>query len=184
MKEWILTLCLLSILISCGRREGEAGEPQKQVDDSPQEMDGMYQAKIIPVNTMTAGSTVGDFRIRILGDEVRVRGDIANSPGVTHQQKIHRGNNCPGPGADEDLDGIVSYDESVRVTGGILVNISNATPGSLGNYLYFAIYSLTSILTKLPADEDLNLSGRTIMIYGNNGNSSLPVACGTIERVD
>lgn len=181
-KSFLLTLCLLSVLISCGRREGTESEEKVQEDNVPQETDGFYEAKIIPVNTSIAGSTVGDFRFRILGDEIRVRGDIANSPLTLHRQLIHQGNNCPGPGADEDLDGIVSYDESIRITGGVLVPLQNSMPGSLGNYIYFATYSLTSVLTKLPPDEHLNLAGRTILIYGVNGNSTLPVACGTIER--
>lgn len=177
-------MCLLTILVACGRRAEENSEPQRQERETPQETEGMYQAKIIPVNIVSAGSTVGVFRIRIMGDEVRVRGDINNSTVVSHQQKIHRGQNCPGPGADDNLDGVVSYDESLKITGGVLFPLTSATPDHWGNYLYSARFSLTDILTKLPPDEDLNMSGRVIMIYGGNGSLNFPIACGVLERVD
>lgn len=183
MKDhFLLTLCLLTALLSCGRQEGTVGDSQKQVDDSPQELDGMYEAQIIPVNTNVAGSTVGEFRIRIAGNELRMRGEIANSPPVPHRQHVHTGSNCPGPGADEDLDGTISYEESRKVTGELFFPMKDALPGAHGNYTSFIVGPLTDVMRQIPTNEELTLSGRTIMIYGAAGNPTLPVACGTIER--
>ncbi len=200
-------MCLLTVLLACGSDDDSKEDAEREEEDVNQETQGFYEASLVPLNTGVAGSTVGTFKIRILGDEVRVRGEVENSPRVFHRQFIHTGRNCPGPGADTDIDGNLSFDESLRITGPALIpldrNLSTQkagyifpVPGALGDYTYFEITSLVRMLadlhsedpdpsdfiTKLESDEGLNLSGRTIMIYGVRGNSNLPIACGTIAR--
>jgi len=203
---FLVTMCLLSFLLSCGS-DNDDNEDEEREEEVNRETEGFYETKLIPLNTGLAGSTLGNFRIRIFGDEVRVRGEVQNSPRVFHRQFIHTGPDCPGPGADSNLDGILSFDESLRITGQALIpldrNLSTQSsgyifpvPGPLGNYTYSETTSLvrmvadlhaddpdpTDFITKLSPEEDLNLAGRTIVIYGIRGNSSLPIACGTLVR--
>lgn len=201
-------MCLLTLLVGCGSdNDDNADDDRENEKDINQETQGFYEANLVPLNTGIAGSTVGNFKIRILGDEVRVRGEVQNSPGVFHRQFIHTGANCPGPGADTNIDGNLDYNESVRITGAAFIpldrNLSTQKagpifpiPGVLGAYTYFEKTSLVRMmadlhsedpdpndaLTKLAPDEGPNLSGRTIVIYGVRSNSSLPIACGTMAR--
>ncbi|MES2525960.1 MAG: hypothetical protein V4598_02695 [Bdellovibrionota bacterium] len=206
-KPVLLTTCLLSILLGCGSDKDEFEEEKAREEEINQETQGSYETFLVPVNTETAGSTVGSFMIRIQGDEVRVRGEVENSPNTFHKQFLHTGSACPGPGADTDLDGVVSFEESLQITGPALIpldqNLSSQTAGyvfpvarAMGAYTYFEITSLTLMmndlhredsvptdaLVKLSPEEDLSLVGKTIVIYGVPGNSSVPVACGTIRR--
>lgn len=200
-------MCLLTLLVACGSDNDDNSDDVENEEEVNQETQGFYEASLVPLNTGLAGSTVGNFKIRILGDEVRVRGEVHNSPGVFHRQFIHTGANCPGPGADTNIDGNLDYNESARITGAALIpldrNLSTQKagyifpiPGGLGAYTYFEKTSLVRMmadlhsedpdpndaLTKLDPDEGLNLSGRSIVIYGVRGNSNLPIACGTIAR--
>lgn len=206
-KSILLTTCLLTFLLSCGSDNDDNEEEQDRQEEVNQETEGFYETSLVPLNTGLAGSTVGSFRMRILGDEVRVLGEVQNSPRVFHRQFIHTGSTCPGPGADTNLDGVLSFNESLQITGQALIpldrNLSTQSagsifpvPGALGNYIYTANTSLVRMLadlhtedpnpsdfmTKLSPDEELNLAGRTIVIYGTRGDSNLPVACGTIVR--
>jgi hypothetical protein len=205
-KKFLLTMCLLTFLVACGSDDDSKDDIQEE-EDVNQETQGLYEASLVPLNTGVAGSTVGSFQIRILGDEVRVRGEVENSPPVFHRQFIHTGANCPGPGADTNIDGNLDFNESENITGPALVpldrNLSTQkagyifpVPGALGAYTYFETTSLVRMmadlhsedpdpsdtLTKLDPDQGLNLSGRTIVIYGVRGNSNFPIACGTIAR--
>ncbi|MFL5784556.1 MAG: hypothetical protein ACJ76H_08115, partial [Bacteriovoracaceae bacterium] len=135
------------------------------------------------------------------------QGNVQNSPSGFHRQFIHTGGNCPGPGADINIDGVIGFDESVNITGPALIpldqNLSTQTagfvfpvPNSMGNYSYLEFTSLVRMLAdlhsadpdpndslvKLAPDEGLNLAGRTIVIYGAHGQSDLPIACGTLVR--
>ncbi len=188
----LLTIFLLITLISCGSDKDEFEEEKAREEEINQETQGTYETYLIPVNTETAGSTVGYFMIRILDDEVRVRGEVENSPRTFHKQFLHLGSDCPGPDADTDLDGVVSLEESVQITGPALIplddNLSSQRAGnrfpvadSMGAYTYFEITSLRLMMNDLQREE-LSLVGKTIVIYGIGGNSSLPVACGTIRR--
>ncbi len=208
-KPILLTLCLLTGLTGCGSDKESIDEVEEREEERNQETQGQYESFLVPVNTEVNGSTVGFFRIRILGDEVKVRGEVENSPPVYHRQFIHTGPNCPGPGADSDLDGVISFSESMRITGPVLIpldqNLSGQTagfifpvPGAMGAYTYMETTSLLRMsadlrtddpdpldyLVKLSADENLNLPGRTIVIYGIAGDSSLPIACGSIQRTN
>lgn len=155
-------------------------------DETDQAVEGLYIARLVPINLSVAGSTVGEFKIRIQGNEVRVRGEVENSPQVFHRQFIHAGRDCPGPGADTDIDGIISGKESKAITGEPLVALDPfPVPVALGAYTYFESSSLNKMLSDINmSDSDLRLSGRTIVIYGSQGMSTVPIACGTFFRSD
>ncbi len=205
----LLATYLFFFLIGCGSDKEEFEDANVREEEVNPETQGSYETLLIPINTEIAGSTVGRFSIRILDDEVRVRGEVENSPGTFHQQFIHTGPDCPGPGADTDLDGVISFQESIQITGPALIpldqNLSSQkagyvfpVAGAMGAYTYFEMTSLlfmmrdlhagdpdpSDALVKLSPDENLKVVGRTIVIYGTKGNSSLPVACGTISRRD
>lgn len=198
-------MCLLTFLVACGSDDDSQDEERQE--ETNQETEGYYETGLVPLNTGVAGSTAGTFNIRIRGDEVRVRGNVQNSPRVFHRQFIHEGSSCPGPGADTNRDGVLDFNESLRITGDALIpldqNLSTQragyifpVPRAYGNYSYFETTSLVrmmadlraddpnpeDILTKLSPGEDLNLPSRTIVLYGVKGNSNLPIACGTIVR--
>lgn len=181
---FILTLCLLSILLSCGKKMAETESSNIREDETDHDIEGMYVAKLTPLNMSVTGSTVGEFKVRILGDEVRVRGEVENSPPVPHRQYIHNGPDCPGPGADADLDGIISERESMAITGRRIMSLDPfPVPGALGAYTYFESSSLIRMMSSMDmSDKELKLSRRTIVIYGAQGDSSLPIACGTFVR--
>ncbi len=203
----LVTLCSLCFVLSCGKDTMGDEFQEKQEVQGNQETDGYYETTLIPLNTQVAGSPTGYFRFRIAGDSVTVSGDVQNTPATFHRQYIHTGSNCPGPGADNDLDGNISFDESLFITGGALLPLDsdlssqsrgNSFPiaGALGNYTYTASTSLgrmladlesedpkpDDFLVKLESDENLNLSGRTLVIYGIRSDNSFPIACGTILR--
>lgn len=206
-KTILLTFSLLTFLIGCGSDKDKFDEEKERQEETNQEHQGFYETMLVPINTGLAGSSMGNFRIRILGDEVKVRGEMENTPRVFHRQFIHTGPNCPGPGADTNLDGNLSLDESLRITGPSLIpldqNLSTQkagytfpVAGAMGAYTYFETTSLlrmsadlrsedpdpSDYLTKLSPNENLNLAGRTIVVYGSVGNSSLPIACGSLRR--
>jgi hypothetical protein len=205
-KHLLVPVCLLSLLVSCGNTS-DPNDDKEREEDTNQETQGYYESQLVPLNTGVAGSTVGTFHIRILGDEVKVTGSVQNSPHVFHRQFIHAGGDCPGPGADSNRDGNLDFNESLRITGDALIpldrNLSTQTagyvfpvPGSSGNYSYSETTSLVRMmadlhaddpdpedfLSKLSPDDELNLTGRTIVLYGVHGNASFPIACGKIVR--
>src|SRR6476620_6139656 len=110
--KWPVTVCLLSLLVSCGNTGDPKDDKQKE-EDNNQDTQGYYEAQLVPLNSGIAGNTTGLFRIKIFGDEVKVMAGIQNSPGGFHRQYIHAGNSCPGPGADRNRDGILDFDESL-----------------------------------------------------------------------
>jgi hypothetical protein len=200
-----------------------SGAPQEQQE---QPTEGVYRAVLTPINSSVAGSTSGVTEIRITGEDVVVEGAVTGAPaGVKHLQAIHMEGSCPTVEADDaNGDGFVDIEESLPRFGQILIpldsNLDSQTEGMTygpiangsGSYIYRRSTSLSELesdlrtldanpddqMTKLPEGQNLNLAGRTVVVYGvsslsnlpnsvatlgdNTAAQSLPIACGQLER--
>lgn len=223
----LIGTCLFS-LISCGSDDDDSGSgsglgPQEQQE---QPTEGVYRAVLTPVNASVAGSTSGVTEIRITGEDVVVEGAVTGAPaGVKHLQAIHLEGTCPTIESDDaNGDGFVDIEESLPRFGEILIpldsNLDTQSEGMTygpiangsGSYIYKRSTSLSELesdlrsldanpddrIAKLPEGQNLNLAGRTVVVYGvsslsnlpetvatfgdNTAAQSLPIACGQLER--
>jgi hypothetical protein len=156
--------------------------------------------------TQLNGSGVsGNATFTLDGDsfEATVNGQnlVAN---IGHAMHIHAAASCPGSTADANSDGYIDVVEGVPSYGGILVpldgDLSSQSAGlstlpdadPSGNLTYDLDASLSDLVTdlqaadpdpsdavvKLAANEDLGLSGRTIVVHGISDATTLP---GTVQ---
>lgn len=102
-------------------------------------------------------------------------------PGQLHPQHIHGHggvSTCPTPQADADGDGVVSVGEGVPDYGPVMVSLTPFQTPSGSRYEYEATFANQGALEP---------ERRAIVVHGAfvNGayDASLPVACGTVERV-
>jgi hypothetical protein len=102
-------------------------------------------------------------------------------PGQLHPQHIHGHggvSTCPTPQADANGDGVVSVGEGVPDYGPVLVSLTPFQTPPSTRYEYEATFANQGALEP---------ERRAIVVHGAfvNGvyDASLPVACGTVERV-
>lgn len=195
------------------------------VEEELQDDQGIYKAILTPVNSVISGETTGTIEVRIEGDDVVVESRVQGAPaGVKHLQNILVSSHCPDITADSNKDNVIDFIEALPKTGPILIpldsDLSEQMDGieygpianSTGSYIYRRSSTLSRILAglrspdpdlhdyivKLSEGEDLNLSGRVVMIHGVKSNSilpesvksvgyltkeqSLPIACGVLIR--
>jgi hypothetical protein len=227
LEDFIMRLFYLMLLgfqlliIACGSDSNNP--PQQQ-----QATQGSYQVDLRPLNSSVAGNVTGHFTIEIDNDDLfMVEGKVEGaSAGVRHLQVLHTNGPCPEASADTNADGIIDVQEGMRSYGAMLIPLdsdlnsqidgSNYGPlsNSSGRYRYQQSASLRRMLAdlrdddqdtsdaviKLSTREELNLEGRTVVIYGISARQNLPesvasmgtlsayeilpVACGVIERTE
>lgn len=215
-----LGTCLIT-LASCGGGGGggSSSSPtrqEQQVDDQ-----GIYRAVLKPLNTSVAGETTGTVQIKIAGDDVVVESNVVGAPaGVKHLQNITTAASCPTTDTNGD-----TYIDIAEAQGQILIPLDSDLSQQLdgmdfgpiangsGSYVYKRSTMLSLMLADLRAfdpdpldpvvkitpDQDLNLSGRVLIVHGVESNSNLPdsvatkgsltkeqalpIACGQLVRI-
>ena len=202
MKKIISGLCLLA-LTSCGaKKESTPIEHQEELETTQ----GSFKAILRPYNFNLAGwIPSGMADIKIEGDEIEIKSWLDDSANVMHRQNIHLGSRCPGVDDDINHDGFVDWNESTKVAKEIFLPLDqdldslslDETNYPIGNFNYHETASIRSLSQKLK--QNLKLSGKVIIVTGVASNralpitvsqennqtreSSIPIACGVIERM-
>ncbi len=228
-KKSLLSIVVLGTgllaLTSCGNKDNSKSSVVSEVNEL-QEVPGLYRATISGMNTGIAGNSTGVFVLKIEGDEIQAEMDMEGTPAqVVHRQYLRAGTQCPDFSADKNADGIIDIVEAEAVSGLSFMpldsNLNSQSEGAnfpisrtSGKYHYSEAASLNSFMTdlfspdenlldavvKFEAGQDLNLSGRTVMIHGvsaatqlpetvatqnaENAYATLPIACGILRRVE
>lgn len=171
---------ILSTLNACGENSGHsknAGTPQQEEALS----DGIFKAILRPYNFTAAGWIPnGMADLKITGNEFEVKSWLDDSANVIHKQHIHTGTKCPSLENDLNKDGFVDLDETIKISGNVLLALDNdlnsdAPEGSLfpkGNFAYSQSGQISNAV-----------EGKVIIISGTATDPNLPIACGVIERM-
>ncbi len=202
MKKIISGLCLC-LLSSCGAKKESTPVSQMQESETTQ---GSFKAILRPYNFNLAGwIPSGMADIKIVGDEIEIKSWLDDSANVMHRQNIHLGSRCPSVDDDTNHDGFVDLNESKKVAKEIFLPLDQDLDSlslednnyPIGNFTYHETASISSLSQKLK--QNLNLSGKVIIVTGVASNrglpitvsqennqtreSSIPIACGVIERM-
>ena len=204
----ILVLGASLILSSCGKEEAKSGnELQQELLLGRQNDQGVYRADLTTLNPMLSEKTSGSVEIRIDQDVMSVESKIFGAPiGVKHLQNITVSTKCPEADSDSNGDGFIDFDESLSLTGIVLIPLDSDIGEQLngmdfgpianesGNYIYRKSTKLTKLLddlhatdpdpldviAKLNPDQHLNLSGRVVLIHGVDSSYDLPETVGAM----
>lgn len=219
-----LVVCTgLLTLGSCGKSDKKTAPMVDMLEQ--QETQGVYKASLSGLNTDVAGATSGIVNFRIQGDEVEADVIVDGAPKlVMHRQNIRTGTVCPTAENDLNKDGFVDTAEADLISGKILIPLDSDINSQLsggnypvarsnGKYYYQEAASLTNMIAdlysphenidesyfKLEAGQELNLSGRVVIIHGiaesvnlpdtvagidnKSPQSLIPIACGVLTRV-
>ncbi len=205
MNKIISVLCLL-VLTSCGVKKESSLLAQKSSTQELEMPQGSFKAILRPYNLELSGwIPYGMTDIKMEGDKIEIKSWLDDSANVVHMQNIHFGSRCPTMKDDINHDGYVDFNESKEVVKDIFLALDHDL-GSLsldentypiGNFTYYANESISSLSRKL--NQNLQLTGKVIIITGatpdrllprsvsqeNNQTreSSIPIACGVIERI-
>ncbi|MFP5384887.1 MAG: hypothetical protein ACLGHN_02325 [Bacteriovoracia bacterium] len=214
------------MLVSCGSDDKSSNNSFQDHQEQQQDDQGIYRAVLKPLNFSVAGDATGTVEIRVKGDDVIVESNVIGThSGVKHLQNIMTGTACPDATSDLNNDSVVDFKETMPSAGSILIpldsNLAEQLGGieygpianSSGTFSYRRSASLTDLLSdlrapdpdpvdvieKLPLGDQLNLSGKVVVIHGVRNNSgltetvssmrdlspeqSLPVACGKLVRI-
>lgn len=143
----------------------------------------VWEAVLTPLNARAGQRAVTGRAILTMEDGtltamVDVRGVV---PGQVHPQHIHGHDGestCPTPQADADGDGLVSVGEGAPSYGAVMVPLTPFPTPEGTRYHYEQMFE---------DQGDLEPARRAIVVHGAyvDGEyvASLPVACGTLERV-
>lgn len=182
MKTKSADLLFLSFLLfSCseGGGGGSAVPPGKNADNLEVEMNGIYQAKLRPVNKKFGTQLNGSLTLVREKDEFIA--DIRFSAGPKssiHSQGIHVGERCPDERDDLNLDGYIDAEEGAAVYKEILIplddDLSSQRMGlgifpvtdEYGYYFWSRTVSFEKLILDLH-EEDINLTDDLVKLAGN-----------------
>jgi hypothetical protein len=201
----------LSLLTACGKNSSSgssSGSSTPAIQE--QSSEGAYRAILRPFNNSLSGFLpTGAAEVKITGDNVLIKTYLDDDARVNHIQSIHTGTKCPEASDDKNADGIIDFSESMSAVGDILVpldaEIGSAPEGAGiyplgGGYTYSEESSLSKLETdvKSRTNQNLNLSGRVVLIHGVAPrtaipasvstkdalppHSSVPIVCGILQR--
>ena len=216
----ISSLAVLSLAVSCGDSEksksGNSGSVEQDVQEEQEiipadgsNIDGLYKAKFITINSNVNGTIPGSATFFRKEDKwfayLRL---FAGMPKAWHMQNVYEGTRCPNANDDLNLDGFIDIIEAQAVLGKILIpldaDISSQNSGRnfypladlSGSYHYERVTSFKRFfndlksedknpedqIMKLAPDEGLKLVGRAVMIQGVTEDVELPETVQTLER--
>lgn len=152
---------------------------------NPRQMTGpVWEAILNPVNAHVGTRAVTGKAVLTMdgSGNLTVSLDVKGVvPGQTHAQHIHGHggvSTCPTPQADADGDGLVSVSEGAPDYGPVLVPLTPFQTPTDSRYTYQATFANQG---------SLQPEVRAIVVHGAFVDgayvASLPVACGTVERV-
>lgn len=215
LKRLLRGTCLLA-LFSCGSYGDDAfSSPQEEMQT------GLYRTTLTPLNSNVSGLVGGMAEVSLDGDSFEVKINISGAPDATHPQYIYAGNSCPDTLSDINQDSFIDGVELQATAGKILIPLdddlkSQAAGGHFPagvNYKYHASTTFLAMLselklpdsndtdavTKLASSDEINLSGKIVIIHGVPSSSvtfpetvkgldgmdahdTLPIACGVLVR--
>lgn len=208
----VITLSLL--LSSCGG----SGEKNVTQTNSPTsnnfeiEMDGIYHARLRPINKDVAGKYLnGSLTLLRNGEDLIADVRLSGAPEDTlHMQSIHIGERCPDENDDLNRDGIIDAAEGAAVYKEILIplddDLSSQRMGLgifpvsdiFGSYFWSRSVSYPKLMNDL-REEDINLkdsyikighektllsSAKVVVIKGIPTSYSLPSTVQGYDRED
>lgn len=151
---------------------------------NPRQAEGpVWEAVLTPLNAhATRQAVTGKATLTMDGDELTVMLDVKGVvPGHLHPQHIHGHDGvstCPTPRADANGDGFVSVGEGAPNYGPVLVPLTAFPTPDGSRYHYEQTFT---------GQGGLEPERRAIVVHGTfvDGayDASMPVACGTVERV-
>ncbi len=194
----IMMLSLLSIVACGGGGGGGGSSAQQEKTNASEAADGVYHAHLRPLNPHSNGFLPhGGATFRVDGDKLSVKSYLDDASGVTHRQSVHVGTACPTAANDTNGDGMIDYQEALRVVGPVLIpldgDISSQEKGaeiypSGSSFTYTKTGFMTEMLSNLweadasPADEfaklgsgeGMKLVGRVVLVHGTFSSNLLP----------
>jgi len=185
-------------------------------------LQGEYKVILRPINSQTSGYLpTGKVEISVNEDSFRVVTYLDDDAFVKHRQGIYEGKRCPLKKDDLNQDGIIDQFELEKVAGLMLIPLDGDLNQQFESYVYFPkgrsfTYRKSGDLdfilkdlyksdedpeddvTKLKANEELNLESRIIVIHGTDKSALIPstaqfknnlskhlsiaVTCGKLQR--
>jgi hypothetical protein len=212
-NEITFIISMLFLSVSCGQKPNTitmSKTPHKESSNTLLNTndEGVYQAKLIPINNSIADQVLGNVTVSIKGDDLRVTSQLEGiAPGVKHFQSIQVGSNCPNSKSDNNQDGIVDFFEGLRSYGGSLIpldgNLETQYEGASfgpianeeGHYFYskaasFGLFmndlrgwdnDLEDSVNKLGETEKLLLANRVVVVYGVSPETHFPDSVGSTQ---
>lgn len=193
----ILLLSLVA-LVACGGSKSGGNNSNNEQFQAEEAANGVYHAHLRPMNPHSNGFLPhGGATFTIDGDKLFVKTFLDDDSSVTHRQSVHVGTRCPGPSDDQNGDGLVDYQEALRVVGPVLIPLdaelstqekgAEVYPRGTG-FTYTETVSRAQLMEDLwspdgnPSDEmthlargeQLKLVGRIVLIHGTTSSSLLP----------
>ena len=191
----LAVLAVAATAVACDRAEPVAvqedardvltTESPAEAMHNPRQMEGpVWEAVLTPLNAHAGSRAVTGKAVLTMDGEgtLSVSMDVRGvDAGQLHAQHIHGHGGeatCPTPQADADGDGLVSVGEGVPDYGGVLVPLMPFPTPDGNRYHYEQMFE---------GQGDLDPASRAIVVHGAFVEGeyvvSLPVACGTIDRV-
>jgi len=174
---------------------------------------GKYVAVLSPVNGKVAPRAMGQVTISRMNDEFKTSIKVTGvAAGVAHVQALHMASACPGTKSDTNADGFV--DASEAALGDMVIAFDNDLNSFLngaetypmanaaGSYRYNESASFQRMMDDIrnAGKQIVPVDGRVVVVYGiadatelpttvsghadHSAHSSLPVACGTLVKVE
>ena len=202
----------LTLLTSCGKDSGSSSNSSKNTAPTFQEQQsvGNFRAILRPMNNQLSGFLPTGFaEVKMMDDQFTVKTLLDDDAKVPHMQSIHLGTRCPALADDKNGDGLIDINEAIAVSGDVLIpldsDLSSVEEGA-GIYPMGGgfTYSRTASLSKVESDvrarinQNLNMSGRVVLIHGvANGTqmpatvtvketmsqaASIPIVCGVLKK--
>lgn len=186
MHKTILTTPIMAILLfSCTENNGKKALQKKETEKLEIEMNGLYQAKLLPLNKSLSPKLNGSLTLVRENDEFIADVRLSGGPKrVLHAQGIHLGERCPDSRDDLNGDGFIDAEEGSLVYKEILIplddDLSSQRMGlgiypvtdEYGYYFWSRNISFTKMLSDL-REEDINLTDDYAKLDGNKSLSAV-----------
>lgn len=225
----IFTVIALLAVASCGKNDKNSSNVKPDKNPPPLILpnEGNYRSVLRPLNKIIKDNDVyGTGIINIKDDTFSVQLHLIRIPKSTkYIQSIHVNETCPAEISDENKDSYIDIQEGMTSFGEVLIpldgDVSAQTPGNdffpranrAGDYSYVQETLLSKLLedlhandddltdyvTKLNADESLNMEKRTLVVSAvqqirnvpesvslledQSTEAFIPIACGEIVRI-
>jgi hypothetical protein len=201
----------LPFFFSCGNDKNSSASSFPSPELLEQDSEGTYRTILRPLNNHLSGYIPsGTAEINISENSVLVTTLLDDDAKVVHLQSVHRGTRCPNLGDDLNGDGVIDIFEATKASGDVLIPLDrNLNSAPLGANIYPTgsgfTYKEKAALSNLELDvrertaENLNLSGRVVLIHGvspstrlpetvkstgfQTPQSSIPIVCGILKRI-
>lgn len=181
MKKHSISLALMSLFVfSCSEGGGGGSTPPKKHSENLElDMNGLYRAKLRPVNKKVAEQLNGSLTLVKEKDEFIADIRLSSGPvSSLHSQSIHLGDRCPDERDDLNFDGYIDGQEGAQVYKEILIPLDDDLSSQrMGLGIYpmtdqygYYFWSRTVSFEKLMSDlheEDINPTDDLVKLAGN-----------------